>query len=191
MTEYLIACVITALANLCVAERVFGVSALSRLSGNGKALLTLGCVTTFVMTVGSAAASLLRALLLQPLGMEYLELIAYLIALEGVAWTAVRFVQIFTPDCAALPCLRLPLVMANCAVLGVLLEQARSGLGLGESIRFGFHVGVGFTACAFLLAGILGRTEEADLPASVRGIPVVLLSAALMSMALLGLAHLA
>ena len=55
-----------------------------------------------------------------------------------------------------------------------------------QSVLAGFGTAVGFTLAIVLLAGIRSRIREEDLPRPVRGAPIVLISAALMSIAFMG-----
>lgn len=80
----------------------------------------------------------------------------------------------------------LPLITTNCAVLGVALTNVQNGYGFAESVLAGFGTAVGFTIAIVLLAGIRGRLDEAAVPLPFRGAPLVLLSAALMSIAFMG-----
>ncbi len=80
----------------------------------------------------------------------------------------------------------LPLITTNCAVLGVALTNVQNGYGFLESVLAGFGTALGFTLAIVLLAGIRSRINEEDLPAPLRGAPIVLIAAALMSIAFMG-----
>ena len=75
-------------------------------------------------------------------------------------------------------------------MLGVALTNVQNGYGFLESVLAGFGTAVGFTLAIILLAGIRSRIREEDLPAPLRGAPIVLISAALMSIAFMGFAGL-
>ena len=80
----------------------------------------------------------------------------------------------------------LPLITTNCAVLGVALTNVQNGYNFIESVLAGFGTALGFTLAIVLLAGIRSRINESDLPAPLRGAPIVLISATLMSIAFMG-----
>ncbi|MBO4360714.1 MAG: electron transport complex subunit RsxA, partial [Eubacteriaceae bacterium] len=84
----------------------------------------------------------------------------------------------------------LPLITTNCAVLGVALTNVQDGYSFFESVVSGFGTALGFTIAIVLLASIRSRIKEEDLPAPLRGAPIVLISAALMSIAFMGFAGL-
>ncbi len=66
------------------------------------------------------------------------------------------------------------------------LTNVQNGYGLVESVLAGFGTAAGFTIAIVLLAGIRGRLDESAVPVPFRGAPLVLLSAALMSIAFMG-----
>ncbi len=80
----------------------------------------------------------------------------------------------------------LPLITTNCAVLGVALTNVQNDYTFAQSVFAGFGTAVGYTIAIVLLAGIRERIDESSLPAPFKGAPVVLLSAALMSIAFFG-----
>ena len=84
----------------------------------------------------------------------------------------------------------LPLITTNCAVLGVALTNVQDGYNFIQSVTAGFGTAIGYTISIVLLAGIRDRIDEASVPRPFRGAPVVLLSAALMSIAFMGFAGL-
>ena len=80
----------------------------------------------------------------------------------------------------------LPLITTNCAVLGVALTNVQDEYNFIESVFAGFGTALGYTIAIVLLAGVRGRIDESSIPKPLRGAPVVLLSAALMSIAFMG-----
>ena len=71
-------------------------------------------------------------------------------------------------------------------MLGVALTNVQNGYNFLESILAGFGTAVGYTLAIVLLAGIRSRIHEEDIPAPLRGAPIVMISAALMSIAFMG-----
>ena len=84
----------------------------------------------------------------------------------------------------------LPLITTNCAVLGVALNNVTDGYNFIESVVSGFGTAVGYTIAIVLLAGIRENIDESDLPAPVKGAPIVLFCAALMGIAFFGFSSL-
>ena len=82
----------------------------------------------------------------------------------------------------------LPLITTNCAVLGIALTNVQNGYNFIESVVAGFGTAVGFTIAIVIMAGIRERIEFNDVPESFQGMPIVLLTAGLMSIAFFGFA---
>ncbi len=80
----------------------------------------------------------------------------------------------------------LPLITTNCAILGVTLLNLDMNLNFIESVVQGFASGIGFTLALVLMASIRERLDLADVPRSMRGIPIAFIMAGLMSIAFLG-----
>ena len=78
------------------------------------------------------------------------------------------------------------LITTNCAVLGVALTNVQDGYNFIQCVTSGFGTAIGYTIAIVLLAGIRSRINEKDLPAPLRGAPIVMIAAALMSIAFMG-----
>ena len=140
----------------------------------------------FVITIASAVASLLYDFLLVPLSLEYLTTIVFILVIAALVQVVEMFLKKTSPAIYQALGIYLPLITTNCAVLGVALTNVQDGFNFVQSVTAGFGTAVGYTIAIVLLAGIRERIDEMDLPAPFRGAPIVLLSAALMSIAFMG-----
>ncbi len=82
----------------------------------------------------------------------------------------------------------LPLITTNCAVLGVCIANIDAGYGFGQSMANAFGAAVGFTLALVLFAGVRSTklVNEEGVPKSWRGVPLVLLSSAILSLSFMG-----
>ena len=80
----------------------------------------------------------------------------------------------------------LPLITTNCAVLGVALTNVQNSYNFIEAVVCGLGTAIGFMIAIVILAGIRERIEDNDVPESFKGMPIVLLTAGLMSIAFFG-----
>ena len=80
----------------------------------------------------------------------------------------------------------LPLITTNCAVLGVALTNVQKEYGVLSSVVNGLATAIGFTIAITIMAGIREKIEYNDIPEAFQGTPIVLLTAALMSIAFFG-----
>ena len=180
-----------ALINNVVLNQFLGICSFLGVSKQMKASASLGGAVIFVITIASAVASLLYDHVLAPLGMEFMKTIVFILVIAALVQIVEMFLKKKSPGVYQSLGIFLPLITTNCAVLGVALTNVQNGYNFIESVLSGFGTAVGFTLAIVLLAGIRSRIDEADLPGPLRGAPIVLIAAALMSIAFMGFADLA
>ena len=150
----------------------------------------MGTAVIFVITLASAVAGVIYKFILQPLHIEYLETIVFILVIAALVQFVEMFLKRTSPAIYNALGIYLPLITTNCAVLGVALTNVQDGYNFIQSVTAGFGTAIGYTISIVLLAGIRERIDEASVPRPFRGAPVVLLSAALMSIAFMGFAGL-
>ena len=180
-----------ALINNVVLNQFLGICSFLGVSKQMKASASLGGAVIFVITIASAVASLLYDHVLAPLGMDFMKTIVFILVIAALVQIVEMFLKKTSPGVYQSLGIFLPLITTNCAVLGVALTNVQNGYNFIESVLSGFGTAVGFTLAIVLLAGIRSRIDESDLPAPLRGAPIVLIAAALMSIAFMGFAELA
>jgi len=146
----------------------------------------MGVAVSFVMAFSSAATWLLQRYLLNPLGLEYMQTIGYILVIAAL----VQFVELVIRKTSkalyqALG-VYLPLITTNCAVLGVCLINFERSFNFVNAVLYGVFAGIGFTLAIVLFAGIRERLELADIPKNLKGFPISLISASLVSLAFFG-----
>ena len=175
-----------ALINNVVLSQFLGICSFLGVSKQMKASASLGGAVIFVITIASAVASLLYTYVLQPLGLDFMKTIVFILVIAALVQIVEMFLKKTSPGVYKALGIFLPLITTNCAVLGVALTNVQNEYNFIESVLSGFGTALGFTLAIILLAGIRSRIREEDLPAPLRGAPIVLIAAALMSIAFMG-----
>ena len=175
-----------ALINNVVLNQFLGICSFLGVSKQMKASASLGVAVIFVITIASAVASLLYTFVLAPLGLDFMKTIVFILVIAALVQIVEMFLKKSSPGIYRALGIYLPLITTNCAVLGVALTNVQNDYNFIESVLAGFGTAVGFTIAIILLASIRSRIREEDLPAPLRGAPIVLISAALMSIAFMG-----
>ena len=175
-----------ALINNFVLNQFLGICSFLGVSKQMKASASLGGAVIFVMTIASAVANLLYSFVLDPLGLDYMKTIVFILVIAALVQIVEMFLKKTSPSVYKALGIFLPLITTNYAVLGVALTNVQNGYNFIESVLAGFGTALGFTLAIVLLAGIRSRINESDLPAPLRGAPIVLISATLMSIAFMG-----
>ena len=176
----------TALINNVVLSQFLGICSFLGVSRQIKTSVSLGGAVIFVITIASAVASLLYDFVLAPLNLDYLKTIVFILVIAALVQMVEMFLKKTSPAIYKALGIYLPLITTNCAVLGVALTNVQNEYSLIESIVAGLGTGLGYTLSIVLLAGIRERVDEEAVPAPFRGAPIVLLCAALMSIAFMG-----
>ena len=185
-TSLLLIIITTAFVNNVVLSQFLGICSFLGVSKQIKTSASLGAAVIFVMTISSGVANLLYDFLLAPLGLEYLETIVFILVIAALVQMVEMFLKKTSPAIYKALGIYLPLITTNCAVLGVALTNVQNEYTFTQSVIAGFGTAVGYTIAIVLLAGIRERIDEESIPAPFRGAPVVLLAAALMSIAFMG-----
>ena len=183
MTSLIMIMVSSALVSNVVLSQFLGICSFLGVSRQIKTSASLGGAVIFVITIASAVASLLYD---YPLNLDYLKTIVFILVIAALVQLVEMFLKKTSRAIYEALGIYLPLITTNCAVLGVALTNVQNGYNLLESVLCGFGTALGYTIAIVLLAGIRGRLDEEAIPAPFRGAPIVLLCAALMSIAFMG-----
>ena len=190
MKSLILIIVSTAFINNVVLNQFLGICSFLGVSKQMKASASLGVAVIFVTTLASAASNLLYTVLLAPLGMEFMKTIVFILVIAALVQIVEMFLKKKSPGLYRALGIYLPLITTNCAVLGIALTHVQNEYNFIESVVAGFGTGVGYTIAIILLAGIRSRIKEEYIPKPLRGAPIVLISAALMSLAFIGFSEL-
>ena len=175
-----------ALINNFVLVRFLGLCPFMGVSGKLQSAVGMGLATTFVLTLSAILSYLIHAYLLQPLGLEYLKTLSFILVIAVTVQITEMILHKSSPVLYQVLGIYLPLITTNCAVLGVALLNVQEQHNLLESAIFGLGASVGFTLVLVLFSAIRERLEMADIPDSFRGVPIALITAGIMSLAFMG-----
>jgi electron transport complex protein RnfA len=150
----------------------------------------MALATTFVLTLSSVCSYMVNAYLLQPLDLEYLRTIAFILVIAAVVQFTEMVVEKTSPLLYQVLGIYLPLITTNCAVLGVALLNIQESHGFLESLVYGFGAALGFSLVMVLFAGVRERIAASDVPQPFQGASIALITAGMMALAFMGFAGL-
>ena len=148
--------------------------------------VSMSAAVIVVMVVATAVTWPIQTLLLDPLGLGYLQTIVFILIIAALVQFIETFMKKNMPPLYQALGVYLPLITTNCAVLGVTTLNISSGYNYIESLINSFGSGVGFLVAMVLFAGGRGRLETADIPKSLQGLPITLVSASIVACSFLG-----
>jgi electron transport complex protein RnfA len=184
----------TVFINNFLLSRFLGLCSFIGVSKNIAPAVSMGIAVTFVTTMASLISWLIYYFILIPFHLEYLRTISFILVIASFVQFTEIVIQKKTPALYRLFGIYLPLITVNCAVFGVavlntdmffLNSKALPGSFL-KSVVQGFGAGAGYTLAMFIMSGIRERLEFADIPQSLKDVPITFIIASIMSLAFLG-----
>jgi Na+-translocating ferredoxin:NAD+ oxidoreductase subunit A len=152
----------------------------------------MGAAVVFVMTLASSITYLIQYYILIPMGIGYLQTIAFILTIAALVQLVEMAVKKSAPSLYKALGIYLPLITTNCAVLGVSILNIDSKWTNGTPYNFlyssvqGFMGGAGFTFVILLMAGIREKLAHVDMPEPMKGMPIALIVAGSMALAFFG-----
>lgn len=186
MIEYLAIIFTAMLANNIVFAQFLGICPFIGVSKNMQSAYGMGLAVTFVMAVATAATWLLQHYVLLPLGLVYVQTIAFILVIAVLVQMLEIILKKTSPGLYAALGVYLPLITTNCAVLGVAILAAQRDFGLMHSIVYAVATALGFMLALSLFSAIRMQLELSDVPRPMRGVPVALVVAGILAMAFMG-----
>ncbi|MBQ6710953.1 MAG: electron transport complex subunit RsxA [Clostridia bacterium] len=146
----------------------------------------MGMAVIFVMGLAAAMSWLINEFLLIPLGLEYLQTLAYILVIASLVQFVEMFLKKAMPSLYSALGIYLPLITTNCAVLGAVLINTQNNYNFIESVVYGVTGGIGFLIAIVLFASIREKLRFADYPKAFEGFPIALVTAGLLALAFMG-----
>ncbi len=145
----------------------------------------MSAAVIFVMVLSTAVTYPINTLLVKN-DMEYLQTIVFILVIAALVQLVEIILKKYMVSLYNALGIYLPLITTNCAVLGVVLLNIEEGYTFWKSIVSSLGAGLGFMVAMVMFAGVRERLEGADIPKSLQGLPITLVSASLVSMSFLG-----
>jgi len=169
-----------------VLSQFLGICPFLGVSKKASSSLGMGLAVIFVMVFATALTYPIHALVLTPLKIEYMSTIAFILVIALL----VQFVEMALKKYAkflytALG-VYLPLITTNCAVLGVTLINVSGEYSFPYAVFNAFCAGLGFLTVMLIFSGVREKVERADVPAFLKGAPITLIAAAIVSLSFIG-----
>ena len=187
MTKILLLMLGAILVENFIFSRFMGICPFMGVSEKPDTAIGMGFAVMFVMTLSSAATSLVYDYLLVRYELEFLSTIVFIVIIASLVQFIEMFLKKLVPSLYSALGIYLPLITTNCAVLGAALLNVEEGRGFVESVVFGFAAAIGFTLALVIFAGVRARMKYTNTPKSFQGSPIALIAAGLIAMAFAGL----
>ena len=186
MKEMLIILFSAILVDNFVLSKFLGICPFLGVSKNLKTAMGMSMAVIFVMVLATAITWPVFYLLLAPYDLGYLQTIIFILVIAALVQLIETFLKKTLPPLYQALGIYLPLITTNCAILGVAILNIDQAYGFGESMINCLGAGLGFMLALFLFSGVRSKVDHADVPRFFKGLPITLVSAALVSIAFFG-----
>ena len=183
MTEYFLLFIAAVFVNNIVLAQYLGNCPFIGCSKDTGVAIGMGLAVVFVATMAAAITWAAQKYVLLPLGLGYLQTLAFILIIASLVQFVEMFLKKMVPPLYDSLGIFLPLITTNCAIMGIAIICQREEYTFMKTIAFSFFSGTGFLLALVLLSGIRERLAVTRVPESLKGTPMGLIMAGLMSLA--------
>ena len=184
---FILAIISAMLVDNVVLSRFYGICPFLGVSRKVKSSVGMGLAVVFVILLATVICWPLYHYILVPAGIPFLDTVAYILVIACLVQLVGLFIKKYSPSLYKSLGIYLPLITTNCAVLGVAQGNTDQQLSFLMSLANGLGTSVGFLLIIVTFSCIRVRLESADTPKAFKGLPIALITAAIMALALVGL----
>jgi Na+-translocating ferredoxin:NAD+ oxidoreductase subunit A len=185
--DYVIILIAAVFVNNIVLSQFLGICPFLGVSNKVSTSLGMSAAVLFVMTIATTVTYLLHEYVLIPSGLDYLRTITFILVIAALVQMVEIILKKVSPPLYQALGVFLPLITTNCAVLGVaILALGLENGSLIKAVFFAVSNSIGFGLALIVFASIREQLELANIPEGMKGVPINLLVAGLLSLAFLG-----
>ncbi len=174
------------LVNNFVLSQFLGICPFLGVSKKLNSAVGMSVAVIFVMVMATAATWPIYTYLLVPNDLTYLQTIVFILIIAALVQLVEIVLRRYIPPLYQSLGIYLPLITTNCAVLGVTILNIDSGYNFTQSLVNALGAGLGILLAMVMFAGVRERLESAEIPESLRGLPITLVAASIVSVSFLG-----
>lgn len=184
--EFLLIFISAIFVNNIILSQFLGICPFLGVSQKVNTSLGMGAAVAFVMTLATIVTYLVQYYILNPLGLQYLQTIAFILVIAALVQMVEIILKKVSPALYQALGIFLPLITTNCAVLGVAILVIQKDYSLLQSIAYAFSTAIGFALAITVFAGIREQLSLVKIPKGMQGVSIVLVTAGLLSLAFMG-----
>ena len=184
--EYILIFISAIFVNNIILSQFLGICPFLGVSKKIDTALGMGMAVAFVLTLATIVTYLIQYGLLVPLGLQYLQTLAFILVIAALVQMVEIILRKVSPALYQALGIFLPLITTNCAVLGVAILVIQKDYTLSESIAYAFSTALGFALALSIFAGMREQMALVQIPKGMRGMAIVLVAAGLLSLAFMG-----
>lgn len=184
---FLLAIINGMLINNVILSRFYGICPFLGVSKKTSSALGMGVAVVLVILLATILCWPIYTYILVPAGIPFMDTITYILVIASIVQLVEMIIKKHSPSLYKALGVYLPLITTNCAVLGVAQGNTDQGYSFLASIANALGTGLGFAVIIFIFSTIRYRLDSSNTPKAFKGIPIALITAALMAIAFMGL----
>ena len=187
MAEFAIIFISAIFVNNILLSQFLGVCPFLGVSNKLSTAAGMSMAVCFVITLATVVTYLLNMALVA-LGLEFLQTISFILVIAALVQMVEIVLKKISPSLYAALGIFLPLITTNCAILGATINAINYDYTFIQSIVYALGAGVGYGLAMVLFAGVREEKlwDESGVPAAFKGVPMVLVSATILSLSFMG-----
>lgn len=185
--SFVLAIISSMLIDNVVLSRFYGICPFLGVSRKVNSSLGMGIAVVFIIVLATLICWPLYNFVLVPAGIPFMDTVAYILVIASLVQLVGLFIKKYSPSLYKSLGIYLPLITTNCAVLGVAQSNTDQGLSFLSSLANALGTSIGFLLIIVTFSCIRVRLESANTPKAFKGLPIALICAAIMAIALMGL----
>ncbi|MBR2922563.1 MAG: electron transport complex subunit RsxA [Alphaproteobacteria bacterium] len=185
---YLMIFITAIFVNNIILSQFLGICPFLGVSKKISTAVGMGIAVMFVMTLATIVTFLIYYTFLQPYNLKFMTTVTFILVIASLVQMVEIIIKKSSPALYQSLGIFLPLITTNCAVLGIAILTIQKNYTLLAGICYTLASAMGFTLAIVIFAGIRERLDRTEVPQALKGTPIVLITAALLSMAFMGFA---
>ncbi len=175
------------IANIVLVQ-FLGICSFLGVSKNMRNAAGMSAAVAFVMVLSAIVTWLVYHYVLLPLALDYLKTIVFILTIASLVQLVEMFLKKKMPALYKGMGVFLPLITTNCTILGIALLNIQKQYDLWLSVVNAAGTAIGYTLALVVFSCIRERLDQSLVPDAMKDLPVALITASCMSLALMGLA---
>jgi len=181
--------ILALVVNNVVLAQFLGICPFLGVSNKTTTALGMGGAVVFVMALANLVTFLIQYYILNPLGVGFMQTITFILVIAFLVQVVEIILKKVAPPLYQALGIYLPLITTNCAVLGTAILAVKKDYNLISSVVYASATALGFSLALLLMAGIREQMELTGVPKGMKGFPISLVTAGLLSLAFMGFAN--
>jgi electron transport complex protein RnfA len=184
--EYVIIIIGAIFVNNIVLAQFLGICPFLGVSTRISTATGMSAAVMFVMTLATIVTFLVQSFVLIPMHIEFMRTVAFILVIAALVQMVELIMKKVSPPLYQALGVFLPLITTNCAIMGVALLVIKKDFNLAESVVFAVATSMGFALALIIFAGIREKLDILEVPEGMKGAPIALITAGLLSLAFMG-----